>query len=86
MPLSSPCPKCEDFALRKSKSRSFKDKFIKRLTPYSVYRCHDCGWRGWISKNSILAKRPMMIAILASAGWVLLLFVLGLLVAALITK
>ncbi len=39
------CPNCGEFVHR-SHSRNFRESFIKKVTPYKTYRCHECGWRG----------------------------------------
>jgi hypothetical protein len=25
---------------------------VKAFSNYRLYRCHDCGWRGWLAKQS----------------------------------
>ncbi len=50
-PIYEKCPSCNVAGvLRKSHSRNLTEKLIKRFTPYSVYRCKKCGWRGYRSK------------------------------------
>jgi len=39
------CPDCGADIYR-SRSRNFRESFIKRVTPLKHYRCPDCGWRG----------------------------------------
>lgn len=47
---SASCPACGDFALYRSRARNFKESLRKRLTHRRPYRCHHCGWRGWMKK------------------------------------
>ncbi|RJP59303.1 MAG: hypothetical protein C4543_06860 [Ignavibacteriales bacterium] len=49
------CPDCKkQGGLKKSRSRNFYEKFVKFLTPFSMYRCQLCGWRGF--KSGYLIK------------------------------
>ncbi|HKP11142.1 MAG TPA: hypothetical protein VJZ91_03500 [Blastocatellia bacterium] len=45
------CPAC-GWRIHHSHTRGFKEKLIRAVTPYKMYRCRDCGWRGWVSKPS----------------------------------
>lgn len=47
---SASCPACGDFALYRSRARNLKESLRKRLTRRRPYRCHHCGWRGWMKK------------------------------------
>lgn len=43
------CPHCGKFGtLHRSRSRNFKERMIKFFLPYKIYRCKECGWRGYI--------------------------------------
>ncbi|GBD87781.1 hypothetical protein BMS3Abin03_01715 [bacterium BMS3Abin03] len=58
-PLYEKCPSCNAVGLlRKSRARSTKEKIIKILTPYGMYRCKKCGWRGYRTKF-ILTKQSV---------------------------
>jgi len=58
-PLYEKCPSCQTLgSLRKSRARSVKEKIIKLVTPYGMYRCKKCGWRGYRSKF-ILTKQSV---------------------------
>jgi hypothetical protein len=39
------CPECSA-RLHRSHSRNLKESLLKFFTPYKIYRCHDCNWRG----------------------------------------
>jgi predicted RNA-binding Zn-ribbon protein involved in translation (DUF1610 family) len=41
------CPSCHSYAIYRSKFRGF-EVVKKYFTPERPYRCHDCGWRGWL--------------------------------------
>ncbi|MBK9099637.1 MAG: hypothetical protein IPM14_16310 [bacterium] len=44
----SKCPVCgNEGELRNSRARNTKERIIKYLTWYELYRCKKCGWRGW---------------------------------------
>ncbi len=41
------CPQCAGHTHR-SHTRGFSEKLAKTLTSHKPYRCHECGWRGWL--------------------------------------
>lgn len=45
------CPKCGEHALYRSRSRGVGETLRKKMTNRRPYRCHRCGWRGWLSKG-----------------------------------
>lgn len=45
------CPKCGEPSLYRSRSRSLGETIKKKLTFKRPYRCHKCGWRGWLSRG-----------------------------------
>ena len=50
------CPDCKSIgSLRRSRSRNLTEQGIKFLTHLKVYRCKDCGWRGYMSTINITA-------------------------------
>jgi DNA-directed RNA polymerase subunit RPC12/RpoP len=61
------CPQCGSRAHR-SHSRNFRETAVKSITPYKVYRCGDCGWRGMLARkkqDSTTVKRISMLIWLA---------------------
>lgn len=48
MPSMYPCPKCGEYHYHRSHSRNFYEKLRKRIKKDRVFRCHTCGYRGWI--------------------------------------
>ncbi|MFN0123619.1 MAG: hypothetical protein ACKV2V_24220 [Blastocatellia bacterium] len=44
------CPECGSDAKR-SHSRGIKERIFKSLSGYRIYRCKDCSWRGWLSRE-----------------------------------
>ncbi len=43
-----PCPHCGKFGtLHRSRSRTFYERAVKFFLPYKIYRCSECGWRGF---------------------------------------
>jgi predicted RNA-binding Zn-ribbon protein involved in translation (DUF1610 family) len=53
------CPDCGDY-LHRSHSRGFSEKLIKNLTRSRIYRCHECGWRGWIASGHQRGVSPLL--------------------------
>ncbi|HXG67818.1 MAG TPA: hypothetical protein VNO70_22145 [Blastocatellia bacterium] len=45
------CPRCGE-AVYRSHSHGFREKLVKAATRYRLYRCHECGWRGWLAKET----------------------------------
>lgn len=42
------CPHCGKFGtLHRSRSRNFYEKAVKFFLPFKIYRCSECGWRGF---------------------------------------
>lgn len=48
---SSACPRCGVMNLHRSHSRNLGEKLRKFTTLRRPYRCHSCGWRGWVRKD-----------------------------------
>lgn len=53
MPSIYPCPKCGVFHYHKSHSKNFYERLRKALLNDRVFRCHKCGYRGWIRVRKI---------------------------------
>ncbi len=52
-PLFSRCPECGEIdSLRRSHARNLKEKLLKHSF-FKVYRCRNCGWRGYRSTITI---------------------------------
>ena len=45
---SAPCPSCDSREVYRSKARTLYERLRKTHTPKRVFRCHHCGWRGWL--------------------------------------
>jgi predicted RNA-binding Zn-ribbon protein involved in translation (DUF1610 family) len=49
-PVFGKCPDCGAIGtLHRSRARNTKERLIKALTPFKIYRCKKCGWRGYRS-------------------------------------
>jgi len=35
------------------------------VTSYKLYRCRECGWRGWLGKPNLIARKHRLRVILA---------------------
>ena len=43
-----PCPRCHVGRTRRSRARTLPERIKKDFTGERLYRCDDCGWRGWL--------------------------------------
>jgi hypothetical protein len=50
------CPQCGGLTHR-SHTRGFGEKLVKALTSHKTYRCHECGWRGWLPAGDPVKRR-----------------------------
>lgn len=56
-PDYSACPSCSSFnTIRRSSSRNWVEYIIAHGTFFRIYRCKNCGWRGYLSTLSITSK------------------------------
>jgi UDP-GlcNAc:undecaprenyl-phosphate GlcNAc-1-phosphate transferase len=46
-PGADACPSCGERELRRSKARSTFERLRRAHTTKRIFRCHNCGWRGW---------------------------------------
>lgn len=44
----APCPSCASRTLHRSKTRGLYERLRKVHTHRRTFRCHSCGWRGWL--------------------------------------
>jgi hypothetical protein len=44
-----PCPRCPDGHVRRSRARSIAERIRREFTAERLYRCSECGWRGWLT-------------------------------------
>jgi predicted RNA-binding Zn-ribbon protein involved in translation (DUF1610 family) len=44
------CPKCSNPSLFRSRHRGMFEFIRKNMSNLRPYRCHKCGWRGWLKK------------------------------------
>lgn len=59
----SKCPSCKQYnTLRRSKTRSLLEGAIKNLTWFKIYRCTNCGWRGYKSTFIVTMDGVKLIA------------------------
>jgi UDP-GlcNAc:undecaprenyl-phosphate GlcNAc-1-phosphate transferase len=45
---SEPCGRCGSRNLHRSRAKGVYERFRKVHTPARLFRCDDCGWRGWL--------------------------------------
>jgi len=45
------CPSCGALRLFRSRHRGFYESLRKQLSGKRPFRCHKCGWRGWLPKQ-----------------------------------
>jgi predicted RNA-binding Zn-ribbon protein involved in translation (DUF1610 family) len=51
------CPQCHSYGIYRSRLRGW-ERVKKYFTIERPYRCHDCGWRGWL-ENIRYANYPL---------------------------
>jgi len=54
-----PCPRCPDGHVRRSKARSIAERIRREFTSERLYRCGECGWRGWLMPMDF-GDRPLV--------------------------
>jgi FlaA1/EpsC-like NDP-sugar epimerase len=42
------CPRCKSWAVRRSRARGPIERLRKDMSVQRLFRCEDCGWRGWL--------------------------------------
>jgi transposase-like protein len=58
------CPLCGGCTHR-SHTRGFREKLVKGLTSHKTYRCHECGWRGWLPAGDSPNRRNTLRTIIS---------------------
>ena len=58
------CPQCGGLTHR-SHTRGFGEKLVKALTSHKTYRCHECGWRGWLKAGDPAKRRRRLWTIIS---------------------
>lgn len=56
--VSLNCPQCRHEALHHSRPRSAFERLRRRLTGRIPFRCHGCGWRGWLVEPDPSVQGP----------------------------
>ena len=54
--MTSICPRCGQPKLHHSRARTAFERFRRRFTDRVPFRCHGCGWRGWLHDS--VAESP----------------------------
>jgi hypothetical protein len=44
-----PCPACATGRARRSRARTIPERLKREITARRLFRCDDCGWRGWLA-------------------------------------
>ena len=52
------CPACSGSDVHRSRSRSLAERLKKSLTEERIFRCHRCGWRGWLPVLAPIERSP----------------------------
>jgi predicted RNA-binding Zn-ribbon protein involved in translation (DUF1610 family) len=50
------CPECGAEKVHRSRSRGLTEPIRKSLTAKRIFRCHKCGWRGWLETGHTKSK------------------------------
>ena len=54
-----PCPACRAGRVHRSRARSLPERLKKGFTAERLYRCDDCGWRGWLVPLEFGTQTPV---------------------------
>jgi predicted RNA-binding Zn-ribbon protein involved in translation (DUF1610 family) len=56
-PVFEKCPSCSATGtIYRSHSRNLREKLVKRISFLKLYRCKQCGWRGYRSTAAVTVK------------------------------
>ena len=65
------CPDC-GWRIHHSHTRGLKEKVVRAVTRYKMYRCRECGWRGWMAKASApMSKHRLRTTLIILLGMLL---------------
>lgn len=53
MYVQKQCPLCREYPLLYSDSRNSIEKLLRRITPFDIFQCDTCKWRGWLMKQNM---------------------------------
>ncbi len=75
-PENSKCPSCGNFGrLRKSRSRNFLENVFKFSRLLGIYKCRECGWRGYLKKYTFnrysLITLSFYLLIVVTVGYII---------------
>ncbi|MGB9599946.1 MAG: hypothetical protein ACP5KG_12275 [Myxococcota bacterium] len=74
------CPACgNQEKVHRSHSIYFWERIVKLFSNYRLYRCHNCGWRGWLHQQTGNQLKRI------SLGQIFIFFMLGFLLGVLVT-
>jgi predicted RNA-binding Zn-ribbon protein involved in translation (DUF1610 family) len=75
-PVFEKCPSCSaSGSVYRSHSRNWIEKLVKRITFIKVYRCKECGWRGYRSTVAFTTKSIQSLLIYIGIGIIIALIV-----------
>ncbi len=52
---ASRCPRCADYRAYRSRGRTHFERSRTAWSPKRLYRCHGCGWRGWLRPSETVS-------------------------------
>ncbi|HKB11909.1 MAG TPA: hypothetical protein VKD69_14705 [Vicinamibacterales bacterium] len=64
--MATICRKCRSDRAHRSRTRSLWERWRKQITGKVLFRCPDCGWRGWaidtgeVMSGSMIADIPQL--------------------------
>ena len=59
-----PCPKCHSAEVHRSRAQNFLERRRRNRRQERLYRCSDCGWRGWLLPLDLATPNQPLIAAL----------------------
>jgi hypothetical protein len=53
------CPSCITARVHRSHARNFRERMRRKRSPERLFRCNQCGWRGWLMPLVSLDAEPV---------------------------
>lgn len=76
-----PCPVCSTYHFYRSSIKNLVEKIRTLIFFQKPYRCHECGYRGWIQVPikfpELTRRRILILCIIVVSGFVISQFLIG---------
>jgi FlaA1/EpsC-like NDP-sugar epimerase len=61
------CPSCGEASAHRSRARTIQERLKKEITAERLFRCDDCGWRGWLAP--LPPAMPVAVEVIQPPDW-----------------